>query len=105
MIKSDLYEKIYSVVEQIPFGRVATYGQVARLSGIPGQARLVGYALNKLSDDRSVPWHRVINRLGKISLRRSSFEDGGLQKKILRSEGIRFNDQGFIDLKLYRWHE
>ena len=105
MIKSDLYEKIYSVVEQIPFGRVATYGQVARLSGIPGQARLVGYALNKLSDDRGVPWHRVINRMGKISLRQSSFEDARLQEKILRSEGVRLTDQGCVDLNLYRWHE
>jgi methylated-DNA-protein-cysteine methyltransferase-like protein len=105
MTKSDLYARIYVVVKKIPSGRVATYGQIAHLAGMPGQARLVGYALHQLSDKSGVPWHRVINRLGQISLKGSSFENGRLQEKILRSEGVRLNNQGCIDLKKFRWIE
>jgi methylated-DNA-protein-cysteine methyltransferase-like protein len=105
MTKSDLYAKIYTVVKKIPSGQVATYGQIARLAGMPGQARLVGYALHKLSNESGVPWYRVINRLGQISLKGASFENGRLQEKILRSEGVRFNNQGCIDLNRYQWIE
>ncbi|WP_243689406.1 MGMT family protein [Geotalea toluenoxydans] len=60
------YRHIYSIVSCIPKGRVATYGQIAQLAGIPGGARLVGYALSILAD-RSIPWHRVVNARGAIS--------------------------------------
>ena len=64
-----LHLRIYAVVSRIPRGRVATYGQIARLAGIPGQARLVGYALHALPADKSLPWQRVVNALGAISPR------------------------------------
>jgi len=63
------YARIYSVVRRIPRGRVATYGQIARLAGLPGQARQVGYALHAMATERPVPWHRVINARGEISRR------------------------------------
>ena len=63
------YQRIYAVVRQIPEGRVATYGQVASLAGLAGQARQVGYALHALPDGTAVPWHRVVNASGGISLR------------------------------------
>lgn len=96
------YEKIYSVVKKIPYGCVATYGQIAGLAGIPKHARQVGYALNALNDDQ-VPWHRVINAKGEIS-RRSNPDYENLQRILLEEEGIAFDKDGKISLARYRWN-
>lgn len=96
------YDRIYEVVKQIPAGRVATYGQVAKLAGLPRQARLVGYALNALHDD-TIPWHRVINSRGRISERAASGAEV-LQRKLLEDEGIVFAPDNTISLLKYRWH-
>ena len=63
------YARIYAVIRRIPFGKVATYGQVAELAGLPGHARQVGYALHALPSATAVPWHRVINAAGTVSRR------------------------------------
>ena len=96
------YPKIYAVVSRIPKGRVATYGQVAALAGLPRQARLVGYALHTLPADSDVPWHRVVNAAGKISLRADGLGHDELQAHLLRREGVRFVG-GAIPLARYRW--
>ncbi|MEE9161698.1 MAG: MGMT family protein, partial [Candidatus Neomarinimicrobiota bacterium] len=83
-----LHESIYAVVRRIPSGKVATYGQVALGAGLPRQARLVGYALHRLSTDSGVPWHRVVNARGGISLD-ERFGAGGLQRVLLEAEGVR----------------
>ncbi|HEY9641314.1 MAG TPA: MGMT family protein [Coleofasciculaceae cyanobacterium] len=98
------YDAIYAVVCQIPWGKVATYGQVAELANLPGQARLVGYALYQIHVQPSaVPWHRVINAKGEISY--SPFRQGMdyLQRSLLEAEGIQFSACGKISLKDYRW--
>lgn len=97
------YEAIYAVVRQIPEGKVATYGQVAELANLPGQARLVGYALFCVDVASDVPWHRVINAKGEIS--ESPFRLGGdhLQRSRLEQEGIEFSAKGKISLQVYRW--
>jgi methylated-DNA-protein-cysteine methyltransferase related protein len=96
------YDRIYSTVRRIPKGRVATYGQVACLAGIPRQPRQVGYALAALRDDHPVPWHRVVNSKGEISQRsRSGFEE--LQRILLESEGVIFDAKGRISLSRFRW--
>lgn len=96
------YERIYAVIKRIPKGRVATYGQIARLAGIPGQARRVGYALSVLSDDRRVPWHRVVNIKGGISSRSEPhFEE--IQRALLIREGIVFGTNGQIPLSRFLW--
>lgn len=95
------YERIYLVIEQIPSGKVATYGQIARIVG-DCSARMVGYALAALKDDSPVPWQRVINSLGKISLRMNGMEDG-FQRQLLESEGIRFDNEGRVDLNEFGW--
>jgi methylated-DNA-protein-cysteine methyltransferase-like protein len=99
--KSDTHRVIYSVVRKIPKGKVATYGEVAELSGFFGQARLVGYALHNLPRNTRVPWHRVINSEGKISL---SDLDGmyNLQKSLLRKEGVVFVKER-VDFSKYGW--
>jgi len=96
------YERIYEIVKKIPKGRVATYGQVARLAGLGGHARQVGYALNVLPDDQDVPWHRVINARGEISKRSLPVYEQ-IQKEMLEQEGIKFSTDARVSLRRYRW--
>jgi methylated-DNA-protein-cysteine methyltransferase-like protein len=97
------YARIYSVVSRIPRGRVATYGQVARLAGLSGQARLVGYALSALDDCSRVPWHRVVNARGQVSSRRDGSPMSILQRLRLEREHVRFDAWSCICLDLFRW--
>jgi methylated-DNA-protein-cysteine methyltransferase-like protein len=97
------YQLIYATVRQIPKGRVATYGQIAELAGLPRQARLVGYAMHALPERSTVPWHRVVNAQGRISLRDESEGAGSTQRKRLEREGVRFSGSGVIDMAAYRW--
>lgn len=98
-----LYEQIYQVVQQIPYGKVATYGQIAELAGLVGRARQVGYALYRLAPNSDIPWHRVINAQGKVS--RSPVRNGmdELQREWLEREGVVFNQEEQIDFKKYLW--
>lgn len=98
---SKAYARIYSVVKRIPRGRVATYGQIAALAGMPGAPRQVGYALNSIPDGVRLPWQRVINAQGTIS-RRADPEDEARQRTLLEAEGVRF-DKGRVDLERYLW--
>ena len=98
------YDRIYAIVRQIPYGQVATYGQVAELADLPRRARLVGYALFRVSPlHEDVPWHRVINARGEIS--ESPFRNGDdyLQRSLLEAEGVQFSSDGKINLNKYRW--
>jgi methylated-DNA-protein-cysteine methyltransferase-like protein len=96
------YERIYAVVRRIPRGRVATYGQIARLAGLPGHARQVGYALHALPDASGVPWHRVINAQGRVSPRAEpGWED--VQRQLLAREGVAFDDAGRVSLSRHQW--
>jgi methylated-DNA-protein-cysteine methyltransferase-like protein len=96
------YGRIYSVVQRIPRGRVATYGQVAELAGLPRQPRQVGYALHALDDESDVPWHRVINARGQVSPRAAPGWDQ-VQRQMLEHEGVTFDPSGRVSLERYRW--
>lgn len=93
---------MYEIVRRIPRGRVATYGQVARLAGLGGHARLVGYALSACEDD--LPWHRVINARGEVSARADPFREER-QRALLGEEGVELDARGRIPLARFRWHE
>jgi methylated-DNA-protein-cysteine methyltransferase-like protein len=96
------WERIYDVVRRIPRGRVATYGQVARLAGLGGHARQVGYALHALGPETRVPWQRVVNAQGRVSPRSvPGFER--IQRALLEREGVDFGSDGRVDLDRYRW--
>jgi len=99
---SSSYPNIYAAVRRIPRGRVATYGQIATLVGVPRQARLVGYALSAIPESNPIPWHRVVNAAGEISLRGAS-SAGVTQRLMLEREGVRFDARGRIELKRFRW--
>src|SRR5258707_5232462 len=92
------YHRIYRVVGKIPKGRVVTYGVVARLAGRPGAARTVGWALSALPEENDVPWWRVINAAGRISL--SSHDHSAvLQPALLLPQGRRFAPRRAVDLR------
>jgi methylated-DNA-protein-cysteine methyltransferase related protein len=96
------YRRIYRVVRRIPKGRVATYGVVARLAGLPGAARTVGWALSALPDDADVPWWRVLNAAGRISLPGSD-HGAVVQRALLLREGVRFAPGGAVNLMRFGW--
>lgn len=93
-------QQIYFILSLIPYGRVSTYGMVAKFAGYPGYARHVGKLLADLPKDSDLPWHRVINSKGQISLKGS---DLARQKAKLLAEGIKVNEAGKISLKKYLW--
>ena len=95
------FQRVYQVVRMIPRGRVATYGQIARLAGNKHGARLVSYLLHSVSEKYELPWHRIVNRRGEISLKPGYGYE--LQRKLLEDEGIEFNRKIAIDLKKYGW--
>jgi methylated-DNA-protein-cysteine methyltransferase-like protein len=84
-------ERIYRAVMQIPRGRVATYGQIARVAGMPRHHRQVGHALRHLIDDGLVPWHRVVGAGGRISPRSEDGEVERTQRELLEEEGVEFD--------------
>jgi methylated-DNA-protein-cysteine methyltransferase-like protein len=98
-VADSTYSRIYTVVRRIPAGRVASYGQVARAVGLGG-ARQVGYALHALPPGSTVPWHRVLNAAGRISLRD---HHALTQHLLLEREGVRFDARGRVDLVKYGW--
>jgi len=95
------YERIYAVIRRIPRGRVATYGEIARLAGIPRHARQVGYALAALTRD-DVPWHRVINAKGEVSARAAPGADA-VQRRLLEREGVVFDEAARVSLARFGW--
>jgi methylated-DNA-protein-cysteine methyltransferase-like protein len=97
------HRRIFAVVSRIPRGRVATYGQVAYLAELPGQARLVGYALNALPEGSRLPWQRVVNAKGEVSPRSDDSGHETLQRLMLKREGVRFSRRGTISLPEFQW--
>lgn len=98
-MSNTFYHRVYDVVRQIPYGRVATYGQVASVVGPEATAREVGDAMAALRHDHPdppVPWQRVINAQGRVST-------GQRQQQLLEQEGIVFNAKGATDLQRFSW--
>lgn len=92
-----LIDEILSVVEEIPAGRVATYGQIARLIGRERNARLVGTVLSRADHYGQYPCHRVVNHAGRLA------PDWDEQAELLRQEGVVLKDACHVDLKTYQW--
>ena len=101
VLKMTNKEKIWQIVNQIPKGKVASYGLVASLAGLPGYARYVGYTLKNLPAGSKLPWHRVINSKGSISFKQDT-KRYYLQKSLLEEEGVSFSN-GKYSMKKYEW--
>lgn len=95
-------ERVCALVRRVPRGRVISYGGVAALLGHPRAARGVGGALNRLPEDTDVPWWRVVNRNGEISIR-GVLHGAAIQRRLLQREGVRFSREGRIDWRRYGW--
>lgn len=93
----ETFLRIYEAVKLIPRGRVATYGQVARLAGMPRGARVVGYALHANPDPVTIPCYRVVNRFGAVS-EAFAFGGGNRQRALLEADGVAFLPDGRVDL-------
>lgn len=96
-----LSQRIKAVINSIPRGTVATYGQIAMLAGNPRASRAVFWILSSSSEKENLPWHRVINSTGRISLKPGmGFEQ---QQALLRLENVAVEEEGNIDLQKYQW--
>lgn len=104
-IEQTMYRTFYAMVRRVPRGRVATYGQIAKLCGMPRHARHVGYALSAIPAGMKLPWHRIINSQGLISLRLRHWESGSddLQRILLEAEDVTFDSTGKVNLKKFQW--
>ncbi|WP_312211204.1 MGMT family protein [Pseudescherichia sp.] len=94
-------QRVWQIVAAIPPGSVTTYGEVARLAGSPRAARQVGGVLRRLPEGSTLPWHRVVNRQGHISL---TGPDLQRQRQALLADGVQVSGSGIIDLARYRWN-
>ena len=103
MEKNNFYQKVYTTVSKIPYGKVATYSQIADLIYEYGRARQVGWALRRLKLPSNIPWHRVINSKGLISMSVSRNGTDWMQKELLVKEGIKFNAKMEIDIRKCIW--
>lgn len=101
MKEQNTFGEIYDIVCQIPFGKVATYGQIAELAGNKRWARVVGYALHVNPDPQRIPCYRVVNRFGEVS---QAFAFGGENRQIelLKAEGVTFKD-GKVEMEKHQW--
>ncbi len=101
MAKQQFTERVIGIIRDIPAGSVTTYGRIAELAGHPRAARQVSRILHSCSKKENLPWHRVVNREGKIVLKRfQGFEE---QKMLLESEGVQCNENGKVNLTDYLW--
>ena len=99
-MSSGVFARVYEIVAQVPYGRVVTYGQIARAIGLKRGARVVGWAMRHCPE--GLPWHRVVNAQGGVSFHNAP-ETIPLQRALLEGEGIRFDRSGRLDLARYRW--
>lgn len=101
MENKDFFEKVFDIVRKIPFGKVTTYGHIAQAIGLKSSARMVGWALNSVAEDLSIPCHRVINRNGELTGKRH-FATPTLMREMLEAEGIEFIEDA-VNLKEHLW--
>jgi methylated-DNA-protein-cysteine methyltransferase-like protein len=96
------FEKVYQVAEQIPYGRVTSYGAIAKYLGTPKSARMVGWAMNASHVNPKVPAHRVVNRIGVLS-GKHHFEGTNLMQQLLESEGVEVSEHQIKNFESLFW--
>jgi methylated-DNA-protein-cysteine methyltransferase-like protein len=97
---TSFFAKVYCLVRQVPYGKVTSYGAIARMLEHPHAARTVGWAMHSIPEGVDVPWWRVINSRGCISLGKHGAD---LQRELLESEGVEFTEGGCVDWKRFGW--
>ena len=102
MSNNDFFERVYIVVKKIPFGRVSTYGAIAKYLGSNKSARVVGWAMNASHLNKDIPAHRVVNRIGLLTGKKHFFGTN-LMKQLLESEGLIIENDQIKDFKNFFW--
>lgn len=102
MADSDFFEKVYAVVKQVPYGRVTSYGAVAKFLGTPRSARMVGYAMNSSVAREDVPAHRVVNRNGLLT-GKAHFGGSRVMEQLLENEGVEVKDDQVVNFEKHFW--
>ena len=103
IVPASFDQRVWSEVTRIPHGRLATYGQIADLIGAYGFARQVGWALRRLKLPSTVPWHRVVNAQGRVSMSLSREGSDWMQRELLMAEGIPVDAEGHLPLHQFLW--
>ncbi len=102
MNQDSFFQRVYEVTKSIPYGKVSTYGAIARFLGTPRSARMVGWALNASHLDESIPAHRVVNRTGLLT-GKHHFKGTNLMQQLLESEGITVKNNAIVDFETKLW--
>ena len=102
MSSTGFFNSVWALVEHIPAGKVASYGQIAALLGNPRAARTVGWALHSTPDLLDIPWHRVVNSKGRISTDCGEHSPA-LQRRLLQNEGVEFDSRDYINMDRFQW--
>lgn len=100
---SEFKERVLKIISEVPYGKVVSYGQVATYAGAPRAARQVGWILNQTEGKVSVPWWRVVNNQGRISIKGTRYNTREVMRKLLESEGVLVNDELEFDIEQYRF--
>ncbi|ROL61030.1 MGMT family protein [Bacteroidetes/Chlorobi group bacterium ChocPot_Mid] len=101
MPDKDFFEKVFWIVRQIPYGKVSTYGHIGEAIGLKSSARMVGWALNSVAGDLSIPCHRVVNRNGELTGKRY-FATPDMMREMLEAEGIEFIGE-HVNMEKHLW--
>tara|TARA_B100000780_G_scaffold47188_1_gene29322 strand:+ start:4556 stop:4903 length:348 start_codon:yes stop_codon:yes gene_type:complete len=101
-VKNNFFKNVYKVVKDVPFGRVTTYGSIAKYIGSPQSSRMVGWALNASHKIQDIPAHRVVNKIGLLS-GKHHFEGTNLMQQLLESEGIKINKNQILNFSSIFW--
>ena len=101
-MEKDFFQRVYEVVKQIPYGRITTYGAIAKKIGAPKSARMVGYALNASHLNEEIPAHRVVNRKGLLT-GKHHFQGTNLMQQLLENEGVEVVDNQIVDFEKHFW--
>lgn len=100
---SEFKDAVVYIIRQVPFGKVASYGQIAAYTGVPRAARQVGWILNQSEGKLDLPWWRIVNNAGRISIKNTAFNTPLLMKQMLEHEGIEIEDDYTFDIGKYRY--
>jgi len=101
-VKNNFFKNVYKVVKDVPFGRVTTYGSIAKYIGSPQSSRMVGWALNASHKIQDIPAHRVVNKIGLLS-GKHHFEGTNLMQQLLESEGVKINKNQILNFSSIFW--
>lgn len=102
-MQKNFYQNVVELIKQIPAGHVTTYGTIATLAGSPRAARIVGGILNAQTEKLDLPWQRVLNRDGYLSIKNGLIDSKKLQKRLLEEEGVEVSKEFVVDLERYGW--